>query len=61
MNTLNESTKSLNTMTEVQEEQIQGGLKSALQEEAYGVVASGCYRVRQWQSFTLDNHFLKVD
>lgn len=40
MNTLNESTKSLNTMTEVQEEQIQGGLKSALQEEAYGVVAS---------------------
>ena len=30
MNTLNESTKSLNTMTEVQEEQIQGGLKSAL-------------------------------
>ena len=49
MNTLNESTKSLNTMTEVQEEQIQGGLKSALQE------------VRQWQSFTLDNHFLKVD
>lgn len=40
MNTLNESTKSLNTMTEVQEEQIQGGLKSALQEEVYGVVAS---------------------
>ena len=40
MNTLNESTKSLNTMTEVQEEQIHGGLKSALQEEAYGVVAS---------------------
>lgn len=58
MNTLNESTKSLNTMTEVQEEQIQGGLKSALQEEAYGLC---CYRVRQWQSFTLDNHFLKVD
>ena len=40
MGTLNESTKPLNTMTEVQEEQIQGGLKSALQEEAYGVVAS---------------------
>lgn len=40
MNTLNESTKSLNTMTEVQEEQIQGGLKSALQEEVYGVVTS---------------------
>ena len=32
--------QSLNTMTEVQEEQIQGGLKSALQEEVYGVVAS---------------------
>ena len=40
MNTLNESTKSLNTMTEVQEEQIQCSLKAALREEAYGVVAS---------------------
>lgn len=36
MNTLNESAK----IAEVQEEQIQGGLKSALQENAYGVVAS---------------------
>lgn len=40
MGTLNESAKTLNTMTEVQEEQIQGGLMSALREEAYGVVAS---------------------
>lgn len=36
MNTLNESAK----IAEVQEEQIQGGLKSALQENAYGVVSS---------------------
>lgn len=36
MNTFNESAK----ITEAQEEQIQGGLKSALQENAYGVVAS---------------------
>ena len=42
MNTLNESTKSLNTMTEVQEEQIQGGLKSALQEEAYEIGRASC-------------------
>ncbi len=57
MNTLNESTKSLNTMTEVQEEQIQGGLKS----RSLWRCGLCCYRVRQWQSFTLDNHFLKVD
>lgn len=38
---INESAESLNVMTEVQEEQVQGGFKSVLQEEtSYGVVTS---------------------
>lgn len=47
-------------MTEVQEEQIQGGLKSALQEEAYGVVAL-LLQSQTMAVFHFDNHFLKVD